>query len=477
MRRILAPILLLAAVLAVAQQPASAATSLSIEAESMTWSPGVGATFADASASARTGVLLWSNGKVSTSVTSATGVTGLAVTARGDHCLGGPMMVVSVNGKVVSSGEVRSTSTWGTRSIATSLPAGTHRIEVAFTNDHLTASCDRNLRLDKVVVTLAAPTTTTTSTTTTSPTTTTSTTTTIVPAAATAAPPVNPLAERPFHVSSWTAAGHAASQIRSTRPLDAADLDVLAATPTARWFGEWSGDVRAAADRYVSEAAAADRMPVLVAYAIPHRDCSSYSGGGASSPEAYRQWVRDLAAGIGTRRATVILEPDALALADCLSPANRAQRYQLLSDAIAILAAAPATIVYLDAGHANWLTPTEAASRLQASGVSGARGVALNVSNFGSTADQVAYARALHDRLGVHAVIDTSRNGRGSDGTWCNPPGRSIGPKPTTATAHTVVDAYLWIKVPGESDGPCNGWPGAGQFWTDGAVALVRNAS
>jgi endoglucanase len=68
----------------------------------------------------------------------------------------------------------------------------------------------------------------------------------------------------------------------------------------------------------------------------------------------------------------------------------------------------------------------------------------------------------------THFVIDTSRNGLGpwdysgkypDAGTaqdWCNPPGRGVGIAPTTNTGNALVDAYLWVKVPGESDGSCN---------------------
>ncbi len=68
----------------------------------------------------------------------------------------------------------------------------------------------------------------------------------------------------------------------------------------------------------------------------------------------------------------------------------------------------------------------------------------------------------------THFVIDTSRNGQGpwdysgsylNAGTaqdWCNPPGRGLGVTPTTNTGNALVDAYLWVKVPGESDGSCN---------------------
>ena len=65
----------------------------------------------------------------------------------------------------------------------------------------------------------------------------------------------------------------------------------------------------------------------------------------------------------------------------------------------------------------------------------------------------------------THFVIDTSRNGLGpwkptasypDAQDWCNPPGRGLGARPTADTGTALVDAYLWAKVPGESDGSCN---------------------
>jgi endoglucanase len=68
----------------------------------------------------------------------------------------------------------------------------------------------------------------------------------------------------------------------------------------------------------------------------------------------------------------------------------------------------------------------------------------------------------------THFVVDTSRNGLGpwnwaaagyaNAGVaqdWCNPPGRGAGIAPTANTGNALVDAYLWIKTPGESDGSC----------------------
>ena len=75
-------------------------------------------------------------------------------------------------------------------------------------------------------------------------------------------------------------------------------------------------------------------------------------------------------------------------------------------------------------------------------------------------------------------MIDTSRNGRGgvSGSAWCNPPGQALGRAPTTNTGLPLVDAYLWVKTPGESDGPCNGGPRAGQWGPEYALGLSRTA-
>jgi endoglucanase len=187
-----------------------------------------------------------------------------------------------------------------------------------------------------------------------------------------------------------------------------------------------------------------------------------------------------VAAGIGGRRAVVVLEPDALAGLDCLPAQRRRQRIALLERAVRTLAARPRVAVYLDAGHSGWQPPGLMARRLRAAGVRRARGFALNVSNFRSTAAELAYGRRL-SRLtaGKRFVVDTSRNGRGPapGGDWCNPEGRALGTAPRTRRLPSrLVDALLWIKRPGESDGSCNGGPPAGRWWRDYALGLARRA-
>ena len=93
----------------------------------------------------------------------------------------------------------------------------------------------------------------------------------------------------------------------------------------------------------------------------------------------------------------------------------------------------------------------------------------------------MAFAEEIRAILGedVHYVIDTSRSGLGptADNEWCNPLGRAVGTLPTTATGIDGLDAYLWIKPPGESDGSCNGGPTAGKFWAEYALELAELSS
>lgn len=101
-----------------------------------------------------------------------------------------------------------------------------------------------------------------------------------------------------------------------------------------------------------------------------------------------------------------------------------------------------------------------------------------------------------------HFVVDTSRDGIGpwsppagtsypDPQTWCNAPDRGVGARPTADTGVPLVDAYLYVKTIGESDGTCTRGtagpgdpvygdivdPKAGAWWPDFAHTLARNAS
>ncbi|RMI31759.1 glycoside hydrolase family 6 protein [Nocardia stercoris] len=260
-------------------------------------------------------------------------------------------------------------------------------------------------------------------------------------------------------------------------------LAPIAAQPAARWFDYAEPDSsRPRVDTYVTAAAAANALPVLVIYGVPHRDCGQFSAGGAPTAAAYRAWVAAVAAAIGSRRAVVVVEPDALANTGCLAPELVNERLDLLRYAVDALSA-PRITVYVDGGNAHWLPAAELARRLRAVDVGRARGFSVNVANFYRTDDSRAYgdtvARLLsspaHD---VHYVVDTSRNGAGPppDGpqSWCNPADRRIGARPGPVRGAAYADALLWVKPPGESDGACGrGEPAAGQWWPDYALSLV----
>ena len=222
-------------------------------------------------------------------------------------------------------------------------------------------------------------------------------------------------------------------------------------------------------------ASSAGKVAVLVAYNIPDRDCGGYSQGGANNSSDYINWIGAFARGIGDRSAVVILEPDALAGLDCLSSSDQSAREQMLSSAVSVLKSNSNTKVYLDAGNPTWQSTQTMATRLEAANINQADGFSLNVSNFQTTDANVSYGEAISQQVGgKHFVIDTSRNGNGSNGQWCNPAGAHIGNTPTTQTGNSLVDAFLWVKIPGESDGTCNGGPAAGTWWPQYALSLVQ---
>ena len=135
------------------------------------------------------------------------------------------------------------------------------------------------------------------------------------------------------------------------------------------------------------------------------------------------------------------------------------------------------------------------------------QGVAL--SSYGEWSDTTDVAElntsGINARYSVegetHFVIDTSRNGVGpwappaypDPQDWCNPPDRGLGMTPTLETGNELIDAYFWIKTPGESDGECTRglgpagetidpeWglidPAAGDWFPEQVLDLVTNAN
>ncbi|MFK4064857.1 glycoside hydrolase family 6 protein [Streptomyces sp. NPDC029674] len=298
-------------------------------------------------------------------------------------------------------------------------------------------------------------------------------------------PPSGPVKQQPKEKDPYwvNPDGNAAKQVASYAEdgkKDDADLiRKIAEQPVAEWIVPENAEDQA---RGFTEAAEkADRDALLVVYNIPHRDCGQYSGGGAADGNAYRAFIDQVAKGIGDRHATVILEPDAvLHLVDNCTPKEfHEERYDLLKGAIEKLKSLKNTKVYLDAGNAGWQNPDALWEPLQRSGVERADGFAVNVSNFQTTEASTEFGKKLSAKIGDKPfVIDTGRNGNGpytkGKDPWCNPPGRALGEAPTTKTSDPLVDAYLWVKRPGESDGTCRGGPKAGEWWPEYALGLAK---
>jgi endoglucanase len=228
------------------------------------------------------------------------------------------------------------------------------------------------------------------------------------------------------------------------------------------------------------------------------------------------------------------------------------QRFEMLNYAVDALKAKPNVSVYLDGTHSSWLGSGDAAHRLIQAGVARADGFFLNVSNYRFTEHLVKYGQWISDCIYLsqnswwqvewcasqyfpanpndfstwglsdaaydqafadtgltrnpaeqaHFVVDTSRNGQGpwtppagvypDPQDWCNPPDRGLGLLPTANTSNSLIDAYLWVKIPGESDGECTRglgptgtvdpeWgivdPGAGDWFPEMALQLAQNAN
>lgn len=273
---------------------------------------------------------------------------------------------------------------------------------------------------------------------------------------------------------SEAAAAAAVAPLESPEQIAAA---YLSEQPTAYWLVPERapiGEVGPLVTALAQQASDQGAISTIVVYGLPGRDCGNFSAGGLSEDQ-YAIWTAEIGASVRASgiHTIIMLEPDSIALAqEC---GNLAERAPQLQGAVANLAAENADI-YIDGGHSTWHSPEVMAGFIREIGViDRVRGFATNVSNYNTDDAEVSYAHALSQLLdGAHAVIDSSRNGAGSTGDWCNPPNRRVGV--TAGSVHDdVVDTNLWIKVPGESDGTCNGGPAAGTWWPQNAVELTRD--
>jgi endoglucanase len=268
-------------------------------------------------------------------------------------------------------------------------------------------------------------------------------------------------------------------QLRLSGQVTAASaVNVIASQPTATWLTESSttAELLLRIRRDLASSRAAGTTPVFVTYAIPDRDCGDYSAGGIHTDAAYQKWNDAIAGALRGHPAVVLVEPDSIAMLGRSScSVDAASRLAVIRTAVRRFAADHID-VYLDGGNSHWQSPQTMASRLRQAGVRYARGFFTNVSNFYPVDQERSYADKLSALLGgKHFVIDVSRNGSGAKGSWCNPVGAALGQNPHVTAGSTPLDALLWVKTPGASDGTCKNGPPAGQWFESYALALVAN--
>jgi Cellobiohydrolase A (1,4-beta-cellobiosidase A) len=290
--------------------------------------------------------------------------------------------------------------------------------------------------------------------------------------------------------------------------------------------------------RKQQQASGKPTLSLVVVYDMPDRDCSAKSSAGeliASQNGAarYRTEFIDVIAkhfkDYSDLPIVAILEPDSLGNLVTnlnLPKCSDARSTYVDSTVYAIQKLQlPNVSIYLDAAHAGWLGWDHHRESLikvykkvlkQAGGYDMIRGFATNVSNYTHLSNrdgmamessdpcynEMIYVKKLAVGLSDNGVknkgfiIDTARNGKGGIrkvwGHWCNIKGAGLGERPRAAPG-LFLDAYFWVKPPGESDGISDptqprfdaecasdesapNAPQAGAWFQSYFVDLVRNA-
>ena len=265
------------------------------------------------------------------------------------------------------------------------------------------------------------------------------------------------------------------------------------------------------------QSGAADKPLVIefVVYDLPNRDCAAFSSNGELKVEQdglrryQTEYIDAIAKKLGANplyqklRVVAIVEPDSLPnLVTNLGVYEKCRQSETayrqgITYAVTKLAEIPNVYLYLDIAHSGWLgwEHTDKAAQLYkevlGTNLTKVSGFAVNVANYSAVSEnfnpyddvnkymdliksyyewnrvideQTFVAKLQVSFPGKGFLIDTSRNGwksqpigtpietRTHRGNWCNIQKAGIGERPR-ANPLPGVDAYVWIKPPGESDG------------------------
>ncbi|HWD75895.1 MAG TPA: glycoside hydrolase family 6 protein [Solirubrobacteraceae bacterium] len=198
-------------------------------------------------------------------------------------------------------------------------------------------------------------------------------------------------------------------------------LAKIALAPRVRWFGAWydTSQIEQTIRDYIGNATGGNSdvlAQMAVFRLVPWEQAACRRLPTAAEQADYKQWIQALAAGIGSSRVAVILQPD-LPFALCV-PHHSTLPLQLVAFASRVLDALPYATVYIDAGAADWQTVGQAVRMLKSAGVGDARGFALNATHYDSTGHEIEFgarvARALAAAHvpGRHFVVNTASNGK-----------------------------------------------------------------
>jgi endoglucanase len=230
-------------------------------------------------------------------------------------------------------------------------------------------------------------------------------------------------------------------------------------------------------------------IPVITTYFM-HPElggCSSTAQIDADAPHLKAQ-INAIVNAVGNRPAVWLLEIDALGSSACMARQGSLPAWEaLLRYEVDQFASLPHGVVYVEGGYSDSNSPGYTARALKHVDVSKIQGFFTNDTHNQWTINEIKWGEKISRMTGAHFIVNTGTNGNGpklnphpsTQGIedLCNPPGRALGPKPTTDTGFPNVDAFLWTHPPGNSGGSCNGGPASGTFWAAEAIGLAARAN
>jgi endoglucanase len=279
-------------------------------------------------------------------------------------------------------------------------------------------------------------------------------------------------------------------------------LEKIASQPEANRFSLYSGGggpgaIYGQVHKIFCRNMAADpgSIPIFTTFFLYQAGyCESKSEILAHRPTFDRQ-IDEMARGIDKRPAVMLLELDAIGASGCMQRTGALPYWEAnIRYEVDKMAALPHTVVYVEGGYADSNSPSYTARALRAVDVGKIRGFFTNDTHEDWTINEVKWAQRVSRLVGgTHFIVNTATNGNGplvprnrvkfGNEVLCNPPGRAIGPQPTTTPTDTRskkviagADALLWTAPPGNSSGSCNGGTPAGTFWVAKALGMSARA-